>query len=546
MALVRYACPSCKSSFTPAEAPSQGSYARCPNCGGLALPSDARDEEAQAAPAPHDDDESTPPEQELPPPPKPFASLLPAGTPPSPPPQDDAAGEDDSGDAPTVAHAQQASQEDDAAGEDQAAASAGGDHHEETDGNGASAGHAGGDVPAPVAEGGLFAGLVGQTAAAPSKAHTPAPPNFGALMPEGSMQVPEQSSPSLSAEMPEDPDATSTFTLPAGGGLFSSLLAAAPDLELSGRYAPIRDPSPPPASPPVRARPDPDSTGEEQLPPKPGKDKSGEWEVANTGMMAGLTEAEAAASSSPPSSPAAAAAAAAARAARAAVPPPTGDKSLYAAKDKETFSDAEFEKMVGAGFSLAESEAASPAASTNPSNWEVSSPGAPPPLRKHDGPPPPPPKKAPPSIGTQLAALAPIPRVASLGPAPTLLDGVTPARVGLGVAAALLLGFLVGVARAPAPDPLPTTGTAGANVRLAEARKLLSRNQNAEAVGVLTAALTLDAKLAEAHRDLGVAYARQEKWEEAAQAYENYLELVPKAPDAAELGVTLKRYRQKP
>lgn len=158
-------------------------------------------------------------------------------------------------------------------------------------------------------------------------------------------------------------------------------------------------------------------------------------------------------------------------------------------------------------------------------------------------PPPPPRPKVDKDPAKLLQGLAPIPPVSSLGAMPRLGDGVSAIKV-LGLAVlALALGAGAGLALAPEPPKAPTSGPAAATARLAEARRLLSLGQDTAAMGVLETAITLDPRLGDAQRDLGVVYARQERFEDAARAYQAYLDLVPNAPDRGTVEATVKKFQ---
>ncbi len=62
-----------------------------------------------------------------------------------------------------------------------------------------------------------------------------------------------------------------------------------------------------------------------------------------------------------------------------------------------------------------------------------------------------------------------------------------------------------------------------------------------DAVGHYKAALSFDRTLAVAHRAKGAALAKQERWDEAAAAYRDYLELDRSALDAADVREALSR-----
>lgn len=498
MSVVRYECPRCQSVFVPVEAVTAGAYARCPTCTGLAVP------------APGVADESTMPLRPAPPP---DAGL--------------------------------------------------------------------GAVPATVLD-----------RPDPSGETRPAAPLFQSLL-EGREAPPPAPAPSPAPGEPAaDPDAVMGAVQPPGGGLFSSLLATAADLELSGRRAPIVDrspeggvtldmtrPVPPPpaddapidmdarALPPGGAiprnismsipLPPPSALDSSEVtlpaalvpapvstpglpvlapaPPAPAPAPQ-PWDIANTGMVLGPADGGSTGENRIPQG--------AAQVLAGLPAPPTG---MYL--DQQTFSDREFEAMLGGSFAPSHAEPTDE--HVLPDSWVVSNPGGPPPLKRaKDSPPGPPapplrPKPAAPTGASLVAGLAPIPSVASLGKPPRLKDGISLVRVAALVVSAVLVGGLAGAALAPPPAKPPTAGPDGALHKLAQARRFMASGRNEEAVAVLQAALALDGRLAEAQRDLGVALARLERWEEAARAYEGYLEMAPRAPDAYQVDQTLRLYRAK-
>ncbi|MEW5853945.1 MAG: tetratricopeptide repeat protein [Myxococcota bacterium] len=474
MSVQRYECPRCQSVFVPAEAVSEGAFARCPSCGGVAVPASKppgpsrerllhNEGDGSSITGASDPPERSAPDFTAPPPAPPPATMWPQ------------------------------------------------------------------DATMPTSSG-LFAALL-----------------------SGSPDL-ELSGPALSAPPPSTPPPAATEEAPPesapeapGGGLFASLISGTPDLvpsaapraKVGGGAAElgIHDEE--------RSGDDPDrtttygtgdeathaATSELTLPPN-----SQEFllpPVTGTAELISTYHGEPTMDGELPRPPPSAA--------------PTGEapapeESPYL--DKETFNDDEFASLLGGSFNTApvpEETVRAPVVD----GWVVNAPGKPPPLKKPvEAPAPPPAKPKTDNAASLLAGLAPIPSVASLGPAPKLGSGITPLRVAAVLVSALLLGTLSGVGLAPPPPTPASTGPEGARVRLAEARRLLASGQDKEAVQVLHAALALDDKLAEAMRDLGVAYARQEKYEEAARAYEAYLEMSPKAPDAIEMRTSIERYKK--
>lgn len=491
MNVVRYECPACQSVFVPADEITAGAYARCPTCGALSVPVSAGAERTPFPMPPLEtvDEDATGPEVPLPSMNGPFSGR-------------GAADEETALEIPLT----------------------------------------GGQVEADESP----------TRAIPT-------PLFASLL-EDSVATGQHPAPEL--EMPPSTDANQ---LAEQGGLFGSLLMGdmqpppVTGVEQAPAYQPPPTFEPPPAYEPPTSMPSamsalpegfvmappPVGTGEVTT-PKGGMDHGAApalpmpFDVANTAMVMGEVSGGGLPGPPPPpmSNPAMSA------------PPGTGSGTYL---DRETFSDDEFEALVGGSFSPGGGPRQT-RESSGPDGWVATNPPQPPPLRRGRGdlpplPAPPLPRanmEPPANPSALLATLPPIPTVASLGPRPRLMNGVTPLRVGLLLSAALVLGLAAGVAVAPPPAVPPTSGPEGALFKLAQARRLMSQNQNTEAVAMLQAALVMDGSLADAQRDMGVAYARQEKWEEAARAYEAYLQMSPRAPDGPEVDAAIQKYRSEP
>jgi Flp pilus assembly protein TadD len=90
---------------------------------------------------------------------------------------------------------------------------------------------------------------------------------------------------------------------------------------------------------------------------------------------------------------------------------------------------------------------------------------------------------------------------------------------------------------APAPAvqtaaPAATPAARGPKEVLAEADKLLSQGEVADACARGEEAKRLAPRLAAAHKFLGKCYMRAGRTREASDSYKQYLELAPNAPDA--------------
>ncbi|HEY6910826.1 MAG TPA: tetratricopeptide repeat-containing protein kinase family protein [Myxococcales bacterium] len=125
------------------------------------------------------------------------------------------------------------------------------------------------------------------------------------------------------------------------------------------------------------------------------------------------------------------------------------------------------------------------------------------------------------------------------------------------VAAAEDAGTPAKVAPAPAPAPAPEKKRRPAQnnqaamqhalaiSELRHAETALEQGQTDEAVESFRSALESEPAMAAAFRGLGTAYSMQGKNAEALQAYEKYLKLAPKAPDAGDIRTTVKQLRAK-
>lgn len=504
MTVVRYQCPACQTLFVPPQEVSPGAYARCPSCGAVSV--QARDAE--------ESDPSAETSMEVPLRPRPV--------------------EEPSGPAP------------------------------------------------------LFAALLAGEPSVPQELELPLPvPVSPSIHDELTIPPNHPLARALSADLspppPSDPDATGELPVPApaegagGGGLFASLLADnAPDLSSDSLSLPalaangaLSASAAPHAEAPAQAAPReaglprgvPPDLGPGIKPPPSLANTP--FEVASTGMVLGplttgevpLVGRDAIEPDRPPPTPFEVASTGMVLGPvttgevplQKMAPPPVTGSGVYL--DKETFSDAEFEALVGGSFA-GQGGPSVTKESSGPEGWVVSQPPSPPPLKKARSdyalPAPPVPTaslepKADP--GKLLAGLSPIPTVASLGPVPALMDGAGAVRVALVLVGALLLGSAAGMGLAPPPEKAAVDGTAGARVKVAEAHRLMDQGKDAEALQALETALSRDANLPEVFFAMGVAYARLEKHEEAARAYQTYLELRPRDPRSVEIEASIKKFR---
>lgn len=196
--------------------------------------------------------------------------------------------------------------------------------------------------------------------------------------------------------------------------------------------------------------------------------------------------------------------------------------------------------------------------------------GASPPLARAPGGPPPPPRRrsrpaqaaAPalelPSIGLPTLAAESARKEVTLlrAEAADELEEMPPRKRPvlpfLAVAAILAAGAgawlerdaLVGAIAARDPQPVVETAESKALALYAAGQEAYTKHKLDEAAAKYEAALRALPKFAKAHRALGIARAKQNRREEAVEHYRAYLQLEPKAPDAAEVRKIVEDYEK--
>jgi hypothetical protein len=124
--------------------------------------------------------------------------------------------------------------------------------------------------------------------------------------------------------------------------------------------------------------------------------------------------------------------------------------------------------------------------------------------------------------------------------APTVMGGISK----LALAAAVLLGVVGGgvAGAATAPASAKRNDARGrAEAQLAEGNRFYQVGRFDDALGMYKAALNNDRAYAVAHRAKGSALASNKRYDEAAEAYRDYLALEPSAIDAADIKEALAR-----
>lgn len=219
----------------------------------------------------------------------------------------------------------------------------------------------------------------------------------------------------------------------------------------------------------------------------------------------------------------------------------------------------QFPDLGNVGAPQAESADSSHAPPPMPPGFQsAGGPPAPPPTRRSSrakGPPaaPPPRRPAQPSVDLSLPDFgAPqkkrkLTLISQSVPSEMLRDGtrtsVFPVIMGIVVVAAIVVGVM---AREPlmavlhpkpveAPKPPPPTPEQLAKVAFTDGVKEYANKDFPKAIAGFEQALQLDPKLADAHRSLGIVYATMHEQAKAVDHYRSYLELQPKAADAAEV-----------
>jgi tetratricopeptide (TPR) repeat protein len=146
-------------------------------------------------------------------------------------------------------------------------------------------------------------------------------------------------------------------------------------------------------------------------------------------------------------------------------------------------------------------------------------------------------------------------------PKPTVLGGLSGRFIAGVVLVALVVGAGAGVmlaSRDRARNPAPMTARTRAESQLVDGNRaydaavqLAARGDAAsaqaaqarfgDAVGYYKAAINIDRTFALAHRAKGAALAKQQRWDEAAAAYRDYLDIERDAVDAADVRESLAR-----
>lgn len=137
------------------------------------------------------------------------------------------------------------------------------------------------------------------------------------------------------------------------------------------------------------------------------------------------------------------------------------------------------------------------------------------------------------------------PKARDRKPVPSAFHGLSVARALATVIVAGLLGGVGGAWTAP-PAKAASTPRARAELRFADGNRFYDVQRFDDALGAFRGAINIDPTLAMAYRATGAALAQLNRHDEAAIAYEKYLELEPAAIDAADVKTALRRREGKP
>ncbi len=188
-----------------------------------------------------------------------------------------------------------------------------------------------------------------------------------------------------------------------------------------------------------------------------------------------------------------------------------------------------------------------PPALQMPADPEITAPG-------HHAPPRPAPKPAPAPAAARSEEPAPKKRPVIVREKPTVFGGLSKGLVAAGVLVGLIAGGAVGAATAPA-QVKRNDGRARAELAVADGNRYYEVARYDDALGKFKNAINNDRSYAPAHKAKGAALAKQAQvaaqtqqndtaqrlWDEAADAYREYLALEPSAIDGADIKAAIGR-----
>lgn len=123
---------------------------------------------------------------------------------------------------------------------------------------------------------------------------------------------------------------------------------------------------------------------------------------------------------------------------------------------------------------------------------------------------------------------------------PSAFQGLSIMRAAAIVLFTAVLGGVGGAFTAP-PPKTASTPRARAELRFADGNRFYDAGRYDDALGAFRGAISIDSTFALAHRAKGAALAKLNRPDEAAQAYEEYLKLEPRALDGTDVEATIAR-----
>jgi tetratricopeptide (TPR) repeat protein len=125
---------------------------------------------------------------------------------------------------------------------------------------------------------------------------------------------------------------------------------------------------------------------------------------------------------------------------------------------------------------------------------------------------------------------------------PSAFAGLTFGRAAALVLVAALLGGAGGAYLAPKAKTAATS-RARAELRFADGNRFYDAGRYDDALGAFRGALSIDPTFALAHRAKGAALAKLSRFDEAAEAYDEYLKLEQNAVDSTDVKAAIQRRR---
>lgn len=128
---------------------------------------------------------------------------------------------------------------------------------------------------------------------------------------------------------------------------------------------------------------------------------------------------------------------------------------------------------------------------------------------------------------------------------PSAFQGLSVLRAAAIIVVCAVLGGVGGAFTAP-PPKVANTARARAELKFADGNRFYDAGRFDDALGAFRATISIDPTFALAHRAKGAALAKLNRPDEAAQAYEEYLKLEPRAIDGTDVEATIARREGRP